>query len=332
MQGVKGVLTYVVLLASMATSSGCGPTWLELRKDGVYENRASFRIRSDNPSGYGFVSPAWRIDNFAMSTSPPKPKESAGYLSTVALDHQDDGRIDHRERVLRYDLKLVHRQRNAELFVRSVPLGNQRRDSELRVIAREYVESVAGAGYVNVQIGPVAVGVERRFATRVLEEHPFVVSGFPAYEVTFDVANVDQLQMSQDASFERVRVVLVRTNAHWKLQQGASPYVYPVLLIVGYAAHPDDFGRDLGDLDTLLNLIEFRRPGNLAMPPGGRVTSGPPPSTAAPAPPAPTPTPPPGPSPPAVQPAPAPAPADAAEPADDGADDSENDAAAWEGG
>jgi hypothetical protein len=235
----------------------------------------------------------------------------------VSFDHQDDGRVDARERVLRYDLKLVHRRRNAELFVRSVPLGQGRRESELRVLARDYVESVAGAGYVNVQLGAIAVGIERRYATRVIEEHPFVVSGFAAWAVTFDVANVDQLQMSDDASFERVRVVLVRTNLGWR----SGDHMYPVLLIVGYASHPDDFAQDLDGLDTLLNLIEFRRPGTIAGPPGP-VTTGPPPNATPPAP-APTPPPTPAPPPPTVPPPNA--------PSIEGDTDTGDDATPWEG-
>jgi hypothetical protein len=306
-----------VLLAASVLASGCSPSLLELRHDGVYQLRVDYRIRSDNPAGYGFVSPEWRIDNFAMASRPPRPKNGSDYMSIVSFDHQDDGRVDARERVLRYDLKLVHRRRNAELFVRSVPLGQGRRESELRVLARDYVESVAGAGYVNVQLGAIAVGIERRYATRVIEEHPFVVSGFAAWAVTFDVANVDQLQMSDDASFERVRVVLVRTNLGWR----SGDHMYPVLLIVGYASHPDDFAQDLDGLDTLLNLIEFRRPGTIAGPPGP-VTTGPPPNATPPAP-APTPPPTPAPPPPTVPPPNA--------PSIEGDTDTGDDATPWEG-
>ncbi|MFT3922003.1 MAG: hypothetical protein QM778_05675 [Myxococcales bacterium] len=124
------------------------------------------------------------------------------------------------------------------------------------MFAERYVDSVAGSGSVVVRFGAEGAlgGIERRFASRVLQSSPCTVSKHEAYRVDFEVANVDQLQLSDQARWQRGAVVFVRTKYQHlagTTMQNTKTF-YPVVMAIGMSARPQDFAGLEEDFERLL--------------------------------------------------------------------------------
>ncbi|MBK8412004.1 MAG: hypothetical protein IPL19_29015 [Sandaracinaceae bacterium] len=107
-------------------------------------------------------------------------------------------------------------------------------------------------------------------ASRILASRPTRVHGFPAHEVIFEVANVQQLELSPSARWERGHVVLVRAEMVFGQRQlypsirvpdlgrgvGQESF-YPVLMVIGYANHPDKFDAHHDEFRDFLSHIHI---------------------------------------------------------------------------
>ncbi len=202
----------------------------------------------------------WRVDNFSLEPSRAGnkygPKQGSPYWVMRSYDLNDDGEFDTKQREEFYDLLLEHNEKDAELWVRTVPMSSHDKDKDLSVLAERYVEAVAGAGSVVVQFGNEGqVGsIERRFASRVLGTRACTHSGRVAHRVDFEVANVDQLQLSDSARWVRGSLVLVRTGYGERLtpSQNKQGVTFPVLMLIGVSARPSDYEMVASDFDLLL--------------------------------------------------------------------------------
>jgi hypothetical protein len=84
------------------------------------------------------------------------------------------------------------------------------------------------------------------------------VDGREAFGATFDVANVDQIQLEHDRRAQRVRIVLVRTGrgyVPWGTRRRLEPF--PALLMFGCASRPEDFGIAASALRALVFATNF---------------------------------------------------------------------------
>jgi hypothetical protein len=100
-----------------------------------------------------------------------------------------------------------------------------------------------------------AAGVSKRFASHVLRREACSVSGIPAYRVDFEVANVDQLQLTPEARWVRQRVVLVRAPFEHTIKHRQLKDQLPVVLVAGLTSAPEDFERLVKHLDLLLDRV-----------------------------------------------------------------------------
>ncbi len=203
------------------------------------------------------VSKDWRIDNFRSTGAALVAKTTDPYWVERAYDVNDDGVPEYKEREPFYEILLEHRELDAALWVRTVPMSNHDRQKALRVFAERYVESAAGSGHIAVHFGAeVTVSIEKRFASRVVGEVDCEVAGRPTRVVDFEVANVDQLQLSDSARWSRGRVAFIRTNYEHPVGLGGTEGgKYPVLMIVGLSANPTEFDKLAPDFDSLLGRI-----------------------------------------------------------------------------
>jgi hypothetical protein len=150
--------------------------------------------------------------------------------------------------------------RDAVVFVRTLPIGGDLRDKDLRVLVQRYIDEVSGAGYEAVQLNGQTVVAEQRFAAELRERGNAKLAGQDAYQATFDVANVDQLKVSPNARRTRVRIVFARTPFEHVLPRTPGMIAgvkYPVLMVAGYATMPEDFDKDLPAFTNLLGRIQF---------------------------------------------------------------------------
>jgi hypothetical protein len=265
----------VGLVVAAATLAGCGMS--KSAKDaaafdeyGYRNNRFGYRVlqspNANNSLTHGLMDDAWLFDNLYEKKTRSgkgvdlKPKDTAEYVTTFAFDTDGDGRDDRREKNFVYDLRFKHRQRDAVIFLRTLPIGGDLKDRDLRVLVQNYIDGVSGAGYEAAQVRGHDVVTEQRFAAELRERGEATLAGQPAYQATFDVANVDQLRVSPTARHTRVRVVFARAPFVYTLEKhaGATQTVsYPVLVVAGYGSLPEDFDKDLPAFTGLLQRVQF---------------------------------------------------------------------------
>jgi hypothetical protein len=243
------------VLCAAALLAACGSQRAELTSDGLMHGRFGYHIR---PAGglHSFVSSDWRVENFLPDGD---AKSGAEYDTSWFVDVNDDGDDDRLEGASYYDLRLEHRRNNGSIWVRTFPVSDITADKELTVIVQNYVENIAAAGYFTAGItetGALRIE-ERRFATRVLDTKSIGLDGQEAAAVLFDVADVNQLQMSANARSARALVLISRTPFRYRVRTGLGVREWPVLMLVGFANAPGNFDASLPDFRRFLSSIEM---------------------------------------------------------------------------
>jgi hypothetical protein len=158
-----------------------------------------------------------------------------------------------------YDLKLQHSKRASRIWLRAFPISPMLRDKELRVLMQDVVAGVAGAGYEVVQVEREKKTIEeKRYAAEIIEQGDGTLAGAPAYVVTIDVANIDQIKLTPGTRQARVELVLRHTDFKCPLALGVETKLgVPVLLMAGYANLPEDFATDRQAFHDLLSRIDI---------------------------------------------------------------------------
>lgn len=207
------------------------------------------------------VGDDWRLENFAVDAEgrPTTALEGPRYAYRLAADMDGDGEIETVADQPYWDVRFRHRRDAGELWVSTLPLSSELGETQLRVLARRYVEAVSGTGIALVQLGSELGLVQRRYATRVIAERSVVIDDFDAFEVVFEVANVEQLQLDASARWQRARVVLVRPGLYWR-PASYGLQVLPVVMTIGYVNHPSDFASNEGAFDRLVGRILIEDP------------------------------------------------------------------------
>jgi hypothetical protein len=230
---------------------------------GYLHKTYAYRVLRDpavaNSATDALLDQDWLYDNLFLKRSMDgksmvlKPKETRDYLTTYGFDTDGNGSVDRKEQAFVYDLRFKHRLRDSSIFVRTIPIGGDLRDKELRVLVQRYIDESSGAGYEAVNFAGRVVVTEQRFAAELRERGDATLAGQPAYQATFDIANVDQLRVSPNARRTRVRIVFSRAPFEHAVQKEK----FPVLLVAGYASLPEDFDKDLPSFNKLLGHIQI---------------------------------------------------------------------------
>jgi hypothetical protein len=175
----------------------------------------------------------------------------------IRVDIGSDGRYDFTADVPRFDLHWTERRTGAGIWIRTLPLERRAAERELSILARDWVEEIAGGEWSGACLGGCLVGEVRRWATTVVREELTFVAGVAAYDITFDIANVDQLQVDPTSRALRARLVLVRPGYRMPLKSGRHRYDLTALVAVGYAQTPDRFDEHVAEFDDLLKRLDF---------------------------------------------------------------------------
>jgi hypothetical protein len=197
----------------------------------------------------------WRVDNFAYEAGNRyTPKQGPDYVVERRYDISGDGVPDVAKLEPFYDLLLEHGQKDASMWIRTVPVPAKDKDKELAALAERYVESVSGNGMVAVRFGAEepAGSVGKSFASRVLHTQSCTVSKRDAYRIDFEVASVGQAQLSDQARWQRGAVAFVRTGYGHRVTNGSGHADYPAMMAIGISARPEDFAALEPDFERLL--------------------------------------------------------------------------------
>lgn len=210
-----------------------------------------------------FISDEWRVESHETNGDEiGRKKDADDYVYRLQFDIDGDGRDEDLGYAYYYDLRLDHRRNNGRIWLRTFPVPDSARDRDLSVLVQNFVENIAANGYFTADVRErehVTVE-ERRYATQVLDTQRVSVSQHEAAAVMFDVANVNQLQMSASARSARAMVVMARTPYHYVIRNGAGGRSWPILMLIGYANAPADFDAGLPDFQRFVQAIELRPP------------------------------------------------------------------------
>jgi hypothetical protein len=252
-------------LSVLCTLVGCGPSATGAFDDKGYQHaKFGYRVDATHASdpeiaNGSLLGSNWKLDNFYFGeTNSLVQKSSEQYRTEYDFDTNDDGKSDFSHEDFLYDLRFKHLQHDAVIWLRTIPISDDLRDKELRVLMQRYVDEVSGAGFEAVKLGPTTTLIrEKRFGASIVDRGPFKLAGQDAYETTFDVANVDEIAVNPSARRVRVRIVLVRTPFEYaakpKRNNGLKGAKYSVLMLAGYANLPEDFATDEKAFQQLLD-------------------------------------------------------------------------------
>jgi len=235
----------VWLWLALAATAGCASTGFVDK--GFVAKDAGYRIAyGDKP--FRLVSSPWVLENyFAGNQGLPNGEKQAGIYRASMDWVKPDGdtvRVDY----LPYDLKFRHGN-GSIIVVATVAVPQHLRALRLSAVAEEWAKSYSGLQF------SFKSGTGQRSASKIVQSKTRIVGGRPAREITFDVVDVDQLQLDADAPRTRIRIVFVSAPLY---KQFLSPeMVSPAFLFVGYTSDEHRFDQGVRDYDDLLERISF---------------------------------------------------------------------------
>jgi hypothetical protein len=263
-----------ITLAFAACAASAGQYPIATLQDGTFHHvNYDYSVVTQGGTGE-LMSGDWRLDNYAPAASGTaglgEPKVTGPYVAEVGLDGDGDGEFEGRVTLPTFDLLFKHRRDDGRIFLSTFPISQHASERELSVMLRDFVESAAASGEITHNYNGSSSRAEAPMASRILASRPTRVHGFPAHEVVFEVANVQQLELSPSARWERGHVVLVRAEMVFGQRQlypavrvpdlgrgvGQESF-YPVLMVVGYANHPDEFDAHHDEFRDFLSRIHI---------------------------------------------------------------------------
>lgn len=223
-----------MLARSLAIVAGVSLLWLGacassgLTDEGSFEHPdLRYRVSAEPPDHVGaLLGPDWVLSNYTRDDDGrPSAAKDAGDTWTyrTQVDTDDDGEVDLRETLRRYDLHYEHIEDDARVWIQTFPVSAMTAGKKLETLAKRYADSLAGGLYV----GGLTPGTveDARYASRIVSASPTEIDGHEAYQVDIEVANVDQLRLNEDARERLLRVILVRTGmtynelSHWTMHK-----------------------------------------------------------------------------------------------------------------
>lgn len=229
-------------LSLVLACAGCAGTTDRLPFDssGFHRPHAAYRIDYVDAARHRMLGDDWRIDNYPLAQRDEAPESTMMRPLT--------------------DLVLQHRRTHAMIWTDAEELGASLEQTELRVLADNWVASIARNGYLGARvISPTEIAVsERRYAAEILDRRAIQVGGTPAHAVLIDVANLNQTEITPEARAARALIVFVRMPHPAHVREGFGVGDEPLVMISGYANAPAEFGDELPDFIGFLESIRFQ--------------------------------------------------------------------------
>lgn len=207
------------------------------------------------------MPPGWKLDNFhypepnplITNSRPPQLEEKNGpdHVRKLHLDTNGDGKANEAIERHIYDLRFDHEEHDGIIFLRTIPANGVEGRKRLSVLMARYVDGIAGSNYELSTVNASTIFQERRHAAVVVSKGDSTLAGRAAFEATIHIANLDQIEVAPSAVEEQVELVILRTPFNYI--RGTE--VFPVLMVAGYANHPENFTEGLAHFHDFLNRI-----------------------------------------------------------------------------
>jgi hypothetical protein len=226
-----------------------------------------YSVTYDDAATQSVLGDEWRLETYRRvektAMTPATLERKEGFEETYQFDFDDDDKKDAEATLPFPDLVFVNNRTDARIEVSTLLLDKRLGNKELRVLLSNMVDSEAGTRSLFIGFGRAAVGVEKRFATRLLDSGPATLEKQTGLVATLERADVDQLELDPKARWNRSRIFLVHapfdyyaTKSGYGAQQ-KEYHKYRVLLMVEYMNRPEDFEAQYPEFLRLLGKLHL---------------------------------------------------------------------------
>jgi hypothetical protein len=268
---IMNKLVWVVALFG-ALAQGCVVNQTRVAKGSALVHSAfPYAVPYDDDEKKSVLGEDWQLENYRTYKDDMSGEvvieRKDGYTSDYEFDFDDDDKGDKKETLPSPDLLFVSRKTNARIEVTTLLLDKRLADKELRVLLSNIVDSANGSRSLFIGFGRVAGGVEKRYASRLLDSSKATLQQSEGLVATIERADVDQLQLNPKARWRRSRLFLVHAPFDHYVKEGSfgsadanKPdkfHKYRVLVLVEYTNSPEDFEQQYPDLLRVLGKLHF---------------------------------------------------------------------------
>lgn len=202
----------------------------------------------------------WTLENYVERDGELREKTHDAYRAKIEVDVDDDGEIDWRGKIPRYDFRFRHERTGAKIVIQTFPLDGHHRRTEARILLRNYIESVSGSDSASYRVDhEQVVSTERSYAPRVISQGSVTVGGRSAWQVTYDLINLEQHHVDPSAVWRRSKAILLQSGMPF-LAPGAPVHItsrLPTAMLITASALPSDFDETERALEGLIARLAF---------------------------------------------------------------------------
>jgi hypothetical protein len=247
---------------------GCAPRASTAGGSALVHPQFPYGVSYDDADAKSVLGDEWKLETYRRKRqrtqrAPIELERKEGYEATYLFDVDEDDKTDDKVRLPIPDLLFVNRRTNARLEVVTLLLDNVFARRELRVLLQNVVEGGTGTRSLFVGFGRSADGVQKRYASSLVESHEATLGGQPGLVATIEHADLDQLQLTPNARARRTRLFLMRAPFDYYARGSSDAsgvthlHQYKALLMVEYSNAPEDFDAQHPEFLRLMSKLHF---------------------------------------------------------------------------
>jgi hypothetical protein len=252
---------------------GCLPNGSTSAGSALVHPKFPYAVTFEDAEKKSVLGSEWKLETYRKKTgtSPDGPVELVrkdGYEGLYEFDFDDDDKTDAKQKLPIPDLVFVSKRTNARLEVVTLLLDSKYAEKELRVLLNDVVDSGSGTRSLFVGFGRSAAGLEKRYASRLLDSQEATLGGQKGLVATIERADLDQLQLNPKARWRRTRLFLTHAPFEYQVRENSSAssdpsynkptyHRYPVLMLVEYTNTPEDFDQQYPEFLKLLGKLHL---------------------------------------------------------------------------
>lgn len=228
-----------------------------------------YAVTYDDAEKKSVLGSEWKLENYRHREHSTDIERKEGYELNYSFDFNDDDKGDAEQDLPFPDLVFLNKKTNARLDVSTLLLDERLASKELRLLLNDVVDSRNGTRSLLVGFGRAVLGVEKRFASRLLDTSDATLGDQKGVVATIERADIDQLQLDPKARWQRSRLFMMhapfdyyaakprRSSSGEEVGMVDKYYKYRVLLLVEYTNTPEDFEAQYPEFLRLLNKVHM---------------------------------------------------------------------------
>jgi hypothetical protein len=242
-----------------------------------------YAVAYDDDRAKSVMGDDWTLETYrvaSQSSDGAVLERKEGYTTTYDFDFDDDDKGDRKEELPYPDLRFLNKKTDARLEVTTVLLDKRLAKKKLKILLGNIVESSTGSRSLFVAAGERAAagvgadgkklvaGVEKRYATRVVDQAEATLGNEKGLVATLESTDLDQAAVDAKAVVARSRMFLVHAPFEYLVDKNsggltsepvakAEIHRYRVLIVVEYRNTPEDYEAGYPDFLRLMGKIHL---------------------------------------------------------------------------